>query len=179
MAQDIQTTLGISDVKNLSTERFNRNDLVTELQEKAHQIYAAKEQEFGEENLRELERVVMLKIVDQKWMDHIDNMDELRKGIGLQGYGQKDPVVQYRLEGTEMFDAMIEDIRMDVAKILLNIRKKEGQIERKETSKVTGAGLEDTAINLVDGNISENLLGKYGSRRRIKNHTCSGFVGNP
>ena len=155
LAQDIQTTLGISDVKNLSTERFNRNDLVTELQEKAHQIYAAKEQEFGEENLRELERVVMLKIVDQKWMDHIDNMDELRKGIGLQGYGQKDPVVQYRLEGTEMFDAMIEDIRMDVAKILLNIRKKEGQIERKETSKVTGAGLEDTAINLVDGNISE------------------------
>ena len=155
LAQDIQTTLGISDVKNLSTERFNRNDLVAELQEKAHQIYAAKEQEFGEENLRELERVVMLKIVDQKWMDHIDNMDELRKGIGLQGYGQKDPVVQYRLEGTEMFDAMIEDIRMDVAKILLNIRKKEGQIERKETSKVTGAGLEDTAINLVDGNISE------------------------
>ena len=155
LAQDIQTTLGISDVKNLSTERFNRNDLVTELQEKAHQIYAAKEREFGEENLRELERVVMLKIVDQKWMDHIDNMDELRKGIGLQGYGQKDPVVQYRLEGTEMFDAMIEDIRMDVAKILLNIRKKEGQIERKETSKVTGAGLEDTAINLVDGNISE------------------------
>ena len=155
LAQDIQTTLGISDVKNLSTERFNRNDLVAELQEKAHQIYAAKEQEFGEENLRELERVVMLNIVDQKWMDHIDNMDELRKGIGLQGYGQKDPVVQYRLEGTEMFDAMIEDIRMDVAKILLNIRKKEGQIERKETSKVTGAGLEDTAINLVDGNISE------------------------
>ncbi len=85
----------------------------------------------------------MLKIVDQKWMDHIDNMDELKKGIGLQGYGQQDPVVQYRLEGTEMFDDMIEDIRMDVVKILLNIRKKEGPIERTETTKVTGASLED------------------------------------
>ena len=155
LAQDIQTTLGISDVNSLKAGNFDKNNVVNELIEKAHQIYEAKEQEFGEENLRELERVVMLKIVDQKWMDHIDNMDELKKGIGLQGYGQKDPVVQYRLEGTEMFDAMVEDIRMDVAKILLNIRKKEGPIERKETSKVTGAGLEDTAINLVDGNISE------------------------
>ena len=155
LAQDIQTTLGISDVNSLKAGNFDKNNVVNELIEKAHQIYEAKEQEFGEENLRELERVVMLKIVDQKWMDHIDNMDELKKGIGLQGYGQKDPVVQYRLEGTEMFDAMIEDIRMDVAKILLNIRKKEGPIERKETSRVTGAGLEDTAINLVDGKISE------------------------
>ncbi len=155
LAQDIQTTLGISDVNSLKAGNFDKNNVVNELIEKAHQIYEAKEQEFGEENLRELERVVMLKIVDQKWMDHIDNMDELKKGIGLQGYGQKDPVVQYRLEGTEMFDAMVEDIRMDVAKILLNIRKKEGPIERKETSRVTGAGLEDTAINLVDGNISE------------------------
>lgn len=155
IAQDIETNLGISDVAALKTEKFNRNALVDELIAKVHEIYASKETEFGEENLRELERVVMLKIVDQKWMDHIDNMDELKKGIGLRGYGQQDPVVQYRLEGTEMFDDMIEDIRMDVVKILLNIRKKEGPIERTETTKVTGASLEDTAINLVDGNISE------------------------
>ena len=155
IAQDIETNLGISDVVALKTEKFDRNALVDELIAKVHEIYASKETEFGEENLRELERVVMLKIVDQKWMDHIDNMDELKKGIGLRGYGQQDPVVQYRLEGTEMFDDMIEDIRMDVVKILLNIRKKEGPIERTETTKVTGAGLEDTAINLVDGNISE------------------------
>ena len=155
LAQDIQTTLGMNNVEALKTEKFDRNALIDELTTKAHEIYEAKEQEFGADTLRELERVVMLKIVDQKWMDHIDNMDELKKGIGLQGYGQKDPVVQYRLEGTDMFDAMIEDIRMDVAKILLNIRKKEGQIERTETTKVTGAGLEDTAINLVDGNISQ------------------------
>ena len=155
IAQDIETNLGISDVATLKTEKFDRNALVDELIAKVHEIYASKETEFGEENLRELERVVMLKIVDQKWMDHIDNMDELKKGIGLRGYGQQDPVVQYRLEGTEMFDDMIEDIRMDVVKILLNIRKKEGPIERTETTKVTGASLEDTAINLVDGNISE------------------------
>ena len=155
IAQDIETNLGISDVAALKTEKFDRNALVDELIAKVHEIYASKETEFGEENLRELERVVMLKIVDQKWMDHIDNMDELKKGIGLRGYGQQDPVVQYRLEGTEMFDDMIEDIKTDVVKILLNIRKKEGPIERTETTKVTGASLEDTAINLVDGNISE------------------------
>ena len=155
VAQDIQTTLGMENIEALKKEQVDRDELVKELIEKAHQIYEAKEAEFGAENLRELERVVMLKIVDQKWMDHIDNMDELKKGIGLRGYGQKDPVVQYRLEGTEMFDDMIEDIRIDVVKILLNIRKKEGPIQRTETTKVTGAGLEDTAINLVDGNISE------------------------
>ena len=155
MAQDIQTTLGMENIEALNKEQIDRDELVKEVIERAHQIYEAKEAEFGDENLRELERVVMLKIVDQKWMDHIDNMDELKKGIGLRGYGQKDPVVQYRLEGTEMFDDMIEDIRIDVIKILLNIRKKEGTIQRTETTKVTGAGLEDTAINLVDGNITE------------------------
>ena len=155
ITQDIQTTLGIENVKSLQQDTFDRDAVVEELITKAHEIYENKESEFGAENLRELERVVMLKVVDQKWMDHIDNMDELKKGIGLRGYGQKDPVVQYRLEGTDMFDDMIEDIRIDVVKILLNIRKKEGPIQRTETSKVTGAGLEDTAINLVDGNISE------------------------
>ena len=155
LLQDIQNTFGISDLEALKADKIDRDDLVEELKTKAHEIYEAKETEFGADNLRELERVVMLKIVDQKWMDHIDNMDELKKGIGLRGYGQKDPVVQYRLEGTDMFDDMIEDIKIDVVKILLNIRKKEGPIERTETSKVTGAGLEDTAINLVDGNISE------------------------
>ena len=155
LLQDIQNTFGISDLEALKADKIDRDDLVEELKTKAHEIYEAKETEFGADNLRELERVVMLKIVDQKWMDHIDNMDELKKGIGLRGYGQKDPVVQYRLEGTDMFDDMIEDIKIDVVKILLNIRKKEGPIERTETSKVTGAGLENTAINLVDGNISE------------------------
>ena len=155
LAQDLQTTFGLTNIASLKAEKFNRNSVVDELITKAHEVYEAKEQEIGSDNIRELERIVMLKVVDQKWMDHIDNMDELKKGIGLQGYGQKDPVVQYRLEGTEMFDEMIEDIRTDVAKIMLNLRKQEGPVQRKEVTKVTGAGLEDTAINLVDGKISE------------------------
>ena len=108
---------------------------------------------FGSENMRELERVVMLKVVDQKWMDHIDDMDELKNGIGLRAYGQKDPVVQYRLEGADMFDDMIEALKDDVAKIMLNIQKKEENVKRTETAEITGAGLEDTAINLVDGTV--------------------------
>ena len=155
LLQDIKTTLGISEINSLKEKDLNADDIISEIITKAHEIYDAKEAEFGADNLRELERVVMLKIVDQKWMDHIDNMDELKKGIGLRGYGQKDPVVQYRIEGSDMFDDMIEDIRTDVVKILLNIRKKEGQTTRTEQTQITNAGLEDTAINLVDGNISE------------------------
>ena len=155
LAQDLQTTFGLTNIDSLKAEKFDKDIVIDELIAKAHEIYEAKEQEIGSDNIRELERIVMLKVVDQKWMDHIDNMDELKKGIGLQGYGQKDPVVQYRLEGTEMFDEMIEDIRTDVAKIMLNLRKQEGPVQRTEVTRVTGAGLEDTAINLVDGNISE------------------------
>ena len=173
LLQDIQNTFGISEVEVLKSDNFTQADVIAELQDRIHEIYDAKEKEFGEENLRELERVVMLKIVDQKWMDHIDNMDELKKGIGLRGYGQKDPVVQYRLEGTEMFDDMIEDIKTDVVKILLNIRKKEGPIQRTETAKVTGAGLEDTAINLVDGNLSEKEGGMNKTEKKaIKSAPC-------
>ncbi len=155
LLQDIQTTLGISEVKALKEKDLNKHKIIEEVQKTAHEVYESKETEFGSDNLRELERVVMLKIVDQKWMDHIDNMDELKKGIGLRGYGQKDPVAQYRLEGSEMFDDMIEDIRTDVVKIMLNVRKKEGQTQRTQTTQITGAGLEDTAINLVDGKLSE------------------------
>ena len=79
-----------------------------------------KEKDFGEKMLRELERVVILKIVDERWMDHIDSMDELKDGIGLRAYGQRDPVVQYRIEGFDMFEQMISDIQVNVVKILMN-----------------------------------------------------------
>ena len=98
--------------------------------------------------MRELERIVMLKVVDEKWMNHIDSMDELKNGIGLRAYGQKDPVVQYRLEGFDMFDEMINDIKFDVTKILMHIRQ-QGEAKRQETVKITGAALE--AIHSVDG----------------------------
>ncbi|MBR2744758.1 MAG: preprotein translocase subunit SecA [Clostridia bacterium] len=153
LVQDIENSLGITEVDALKAEKVKAADVIDELKEKAHAIYEAKEKEFGEENMRELERVVVLKVVDQKWMDHIDDMDELKNGIGLRAYAQKDPVVQYRLEGAEMFDAMIEDLKDDVTKIMLNIQKREENVQREEAAEITGAGLEDTAINLVDGTV--------------------------
>ena len=89
----------------------------------------------------------MLKVVDQKWMDHIDAMDELKDGIGLRAYGQKDPVVQYRIEGFDMFDKMVNDIKHDVVKILLNINRV-NNVERKQTVKITSQGLEQ-AVNAL------------------------------
>ena len=154
LLQDIENSFGIEEVDSIKTDKIIAQDVIEELKEKSHKIYEDKETEFGSENMRELERVVTLKVVDQKWMDHIDDMEELKNGIGLRAYGQKDPVVQYRLEGADMFDAMIEDLKDDVSKIMLNVQKKEENVQRKETAEITGAGLEDTAINLVDGKIT-------------------------
>ena len=95
----------------------------------------------------------MLKVVDEKWMDHIDAMDELKDGIGLRAYGQKDPVVQYRIEGSDMFDAMIADIRTDVVKIMLNVHKS-NNMRRKETVEITNASLEN--INGIDGDTTNH-----------------------
>jgi len=154
LIEEATTTFGIADAKEM-LQGSNPASATEALREKTHKIYEEKEDEFGEEDMRELERVVMLKIVDQRWMDHIDSMDELKDGIGLRAYGQKDPVVQYRLEGFDMFDQMVNDIKFDVVRFMLNARKREGGVERTETVRVTNAALEDTAINLVDGNISE------------------------
>ncbi len=155
LAQDILVTFGIEKIDALNAEKPEMQDVIEEVKNTAHQIYEQKETEFGTEQLRELERVITLKIVDEKWMNHIDDMDELKNGIGLRAYGQKDPVVQYRIEGFDMFDEMIAAIKVDVVKFLLNARKREGTIQRQETTTITDASLEDTAINLVDGNYSQ------------------------
>ncbi len=151
--QDIKSTFGIEKLHSLKEEKLNSIDVLNELNETIHEIYEQKEAEFGSENLRELERVIMLKIVDQKWMDHIDAMDELKNGIGLRAYGQKDPVVQYRIEGFDMFDEMIANIKIDVVRFLLNARKREdgAQASRQESVQITNASLEDTAIRSLDG----------------------------
>ena len=150
LMQDITVTFGIDKIHSLKEEEPKQAEVINELKETAHELYAQKEADFGSEALRELERVVTLKIVDEKWMDHIDNMDELKNGIGLRAYGQKDPVVQYRIEGFDMFDEMVASIKVDVVKFLLNARKREG-VQRQETTKITGAGLEDAAITRLDG----------------------------
>ena len=111
-------------------------DITEALTEKAKSLYAAKEEEFGSEEMRELERVVLLKVVDTKWMAHIDDMDELKKGIGLRAYGQQNPVVEYRYEGFEMFDAMVDSIREDTVRMLLTVRLQKNQApEREQVSK--------------------------------------------
>ena len=118
----------------------NIQELIEELYNKVIENYTAKEKEIGEQTLRELERVVMLKVVDQKWMDHIDAMDELKDGIGLRAYGQKDPVALYKLEGFDMFEQMTNDIKIDVVKILTHLQGPQ-KVERKQTVKITGEGL--------------------------------------
>ena len=150
LMSEVETTYGISKLESLSEAKINAENIISELQEKAHKIYEEKEAEFVPENLRELERVVILKIVDERWMDHIDAMDELKDGIGLQAYGQKDPVVQYRIEGFDMFDQMIADIKLNVVKILMNARKREGAPARKESVKITSEGREEATLNLSE-----------------------------
>ena len=111
-------------------------DLTDALIEKAKELYQAKEDEYGSEVMRELERVVLLKVVDTKWMAHIDDMNELKKGIGLRAYGQQNPVVEYRYEGFEMFDAMVDSIREDTVRMLLTVRLQKNQApEREQVSK--------------------------------------------
>ena len=114
LMQEVENIYGIEKLDSLDNAKSTANDILKEIQEKATAIYEDKCEQFGD-TLRELERVVMLKVVDQKWMEHIDNMDELKRGVGLRAYGQKDPIVVYREEGSNMFDEMIVDIKFDVA----------------------------------------------------------------
>ena len=146
---ETKSVLGIDNLSSLE-ENGSIEDITEELTSKALELYKQKEIEIGSENLRELERLVMLKVVDQKWMDHIDSMEELKTGIGLRAYGQKDPIVQYRLEGFDMFDQMIYDIKYDVVKILLHIVG-EQRVERKEVTKISGEKLQG-AINTLNRN---------------------------
>ena len=134
------TEESISDVKNMK-------ELKQHLKEKAVLLYEAKETEFPEiEQFRELERVVLLKVIDRKWMDHIDDMDQLRQGIGLQAYGQRDPLVEYKMAGFDMFDDMISSIQEDTIRLLYHVQV-EQKVEREQVAKVTGTNKDDTAQN--------------------------------
>ena len=125
-------------------ERMKKNELKQSLKEQAVKLYEAKEAEFPEaEQLREMERVILLKVIDRKWMDHIDDMDQLRQGIGLQAYGQRDPLVEYKMSGYEMFDAMSAGIQEDTLRLLYHIRI-EQKVEREEVAKVTGTNKDDS-----------------------------------
>ena len=148
LSTEIQNIFGISMFDEIKENADNPTTIAEILKTKAHEKYAEKEKEIEPEQMGEIERLVMLKVVDQKWMDHIDAMDELKNGIGLQGYGQKDPVVQYRIVGTDMFDEMIEAIKVDVVKLMMNLRQQK-DLRRAEQAKITNTALQ--AIRSVDG----------------------------
>ncbi|NBH84104.1 preprotein translocase subunit SecA [bacterium C-53] len=138
----------VAPVKTPDIKGMNKNELKHYLKENAVKLYEQKETEFPEpEALRELERVVLLKVIDRKWMDHIDDMDQLRQGIGLQAYGQRDPVVEYKMNGYEMFDSLISSIQEDTIKLLFHVRVEE-KVEREQVAKVTGTNKDESAAKV-------------------------------
>ena len=125
----------------------NSKELKQYLKEKAVMLYEAKETEFPEpEQFREIERVVLLKVIDRKWMDHIDDMTQLRQGIGLQAYGQRDPLVEYKMAGFDMFDEMIAAIQEDTVRLLYHVQVQQ-KVEREQVAKVTGTNKDESAQN--------------------------------
>jgi preprotein translocase subunit SecA len=136
--------LPIIPLKIAMPEEMKKNELKQSLKEQAVKLYEEKEAEFPEpEQIRELERVILLKVIDRKWMDHIDDMDQLRQGIGLQAYGQRDPLVEFKMSGYEMFDAMSVGIQEDTLRLLYHVRI-EQKVEREEVAKVTGTNKDDS-----------------------------------
>jgi len=167
---EAKNILNIETLEELKNETPDSEKLKDELKEKANKLYEQKERELTSQQLREFERVVLLKVVDQKWMDHIDSMDELKNGIGLRAYGQKDPVVQYRIEGFDMFDQMINDIKTDVVKILMHVQKAE-KVERKQVVKITHEGTENQVTNSPKQS-AQNTTVKNDEPRVGRNDPC-------
>ena len=147
LEQEICATIPMTFVTPDEAKNMRQKELKHVLKERAVKAYEAKEAEFPEaEHLREIERVILLKVIDAKWMDHIDDMDQLRQGIGLQAYGQRDPLVEYKMLGYDMFGAMTNAIAADTVRLLLHI-KLEQKVEREQVAKVTGTNKDDSAVN--------------------------------
>ena len=151
LLNEIRTTFNIGDLKCLNDKKVNSSKVLEELEQRVLNAYDQKQKEIGE-NIKELERIVILKTVDTKWMDHIDSMDSLKNGIGLRAYGQKDPVVQYRIEGGNMFDEMIASIKLEVTKLMLHIVKRERVVNRQSNIRITGEGFDKSAIPVGESN---------------------------
>ena len=163
----------------LTPERVKKpkkNSLKQQLKEEAVKLYEAKEAEFPEpEAIRELERVVLLKVIDRKWMDHIDDMEQLRQGVGLQAYGQRDPLVEYKMSGYEMFDEMTQNIREETVRLLFHI-KIEQKVEREQQAKITGTNKDDSLpkgpVKRENAKVYPNDPCPCGSDKKYKN--CCG-----
>ncbi|MEG2348900.1 MAG: preprotein translocase subunit SecA [Hungatella sp.] len=151
---------------------WKKNELKHLLKEEAIKLYEAKEVEFPDsEQIREIERVILLKVIDNKWMSHIDDMEQLRQGIGLQAYGQRDPLVEYKMSGYEMFDGMTAAIREDTVRILFHIRV-EQKVEREPAAKVTGTNKDEslakTPLRKAENKIYPNDPCPCGSGKKYK-----------
>jgi len=151
---------------------IKKPQLMQTLKEEATKLYEEKEAEFPEpEHIREVERVILLKVIDSKWMEHIDDMDQLRQGIGLQAYGQRNPVIEYTNSGFEMFGDMINSIEEDTVRALMHVRV-EQQVEREQVAKVTGTNKDETAANTpkrrTEKKIQPNDLCPCGSGKKYK-----------
>ena len=143
--QHLRSTIPVNEITAADVKDLKKKNLKHNLKEEVVKLYEAKETEFPlPEQLREVERVILLKTVDKKWMDHIDDMDQLRQGIGLQAYGQRDPLVEYKMSGYDMFNAMTDSISEETIRILTHI-KVEQKVEREEVAKVTGTN-KDTSL---------------------------------
>ncbi len=158
---------------------MSKAELKQTLKTEAVKLYEAKEAEFPDaEKVRELERVVLLKVIDRKWMDHLDDMEQLRQGIGLQSYGQRDPLVEYKMSGYDMFDALTENIRLDTVRLLLHVKVQQN-IEREQVAKVTGTNKDDSAVKApvkrANDKVYPNDLCPCGSGKKYKN--CCGRLG--
>ena len=159
-------------IRRADVENLKKNSLKQTLKEKAVKLYEAKEAEFPEaEAIRELERVILLKVIDRKWMDHIDDMDQLRQGISLQAYGQRDPLVEYKMSGYDMFDSMTANIQEDTVKLLLHV-KVEQKVEREQVAKVTGTNKDDslgkTPVKRAEAKVYPNSPCPCGSGKKYK-----------
>ena len=151
--------LPIIPVQPLTEEdaKMSVSDLKAKLEKEAVALYEEKEKIFPTlDEMREFERVVILKVIDRKWMDHIDDMDQLRQGIGLQAYGQKDPLVEYKMSGFEMFDEMLSGIQEDTLRLIFHVRVEE-KVEREEVEKVTGTNKDDTVANAPKKRAEEKI----------------------
>ena len=162
----------LAPVKRGRINKPKKNALKQQLKEDAVKLYEAKEAEFPEpEAIRELERVILLKVIDRKWMDHIDDMEQLRQGAGLQAYGQRDPLVEYKMNGYEMFDEMTENIKEDTVRALLHVRV-EQKVEREQVAKVTGTNKDESAVKApvkrMDAKIYPNDPCPCGSGKKYK-----------
>ncbi len=149
-------------------ENMKKNELKQSLKEQAVKLYESKEAEFPEaEQIRELERVLLLKVIDRKWMDHIDDMDQLRQGIGLQAYGQRDPLVEFKMSGYEMFDAMSAAIQEDTLRLLYHVRI-EQKVEREEVAKVTGTNKDESLQKAPKKRVEQKVYPNYPYHTRRK-----------